>query len=157
MRTDTSSYTNPQEEFIFKIEIPNALCYMVFLTPSGFVPGITDLVYGNETQGILSYNEKIERGAVAIETLKEMKKARDRGDEISYFGPENKIFGPPVARNLLCKLWIWILQGPQGDRADSQCEAELLCLSCDGDPGRALSGPVHAGSLAQFKKSLGKS
>jgi cytochrome d ubiquinol oxidase subunit I len=94
MRTDTSSYTDPQEEFIFKIEIPNALSYMVFLTPNGFVPGITDLVYGNDTQGILSYQEKIERGAVAIETLKEMKKARDRGDETSYSALKAKFSDP---------------------------------------------------------------
>jgi len=84
MRTDTTKLPNPREDFIFKIEIPSALSYMVFLTPSGFIPGITDLVYGNEEQGIMSYEEKIDRGAVAIRTLKEMKRARDRGDEITY-------------------------------------------------------------------------
>jgi cytochrome d ubiquinol oxidase subunit I len=94
MRTDTSG-TNPKEEFIFKIEIPNALSYMVFLTPSGFVPGITDLVYGNEEHGILSYEEKIERGAVAIETLRELKKARERGDDVAYSALRAK-FSDPV-------------------------------------------------------------
>jgi len=84
MRTDTTNYTNPREEFIFKIEIPNALSYMVFLTPSGFIPGISDLVYGNEEQNYMSYEERIERGAVAIQTLKDLKKARERGDQQSY-------------------------------------------------------------------------
>jgi len=84
MRTDTTKFPNPREEFIFKIEIPNALSYMVFLTPSGFIPGISDLVYGNEEQGIMSYDEKIQRGAVAIQTLRELKKAKERGDESTY-------------------------------------------------------------------------
>jgi cytochrome d ubiquinol oxidase subunit I len=94
MRTDNSG-PEPQEEFIFKIEIPNALSYMVFLTPSGFVPGITDLVYGNETQGILSYEEKIVRGAVAIETLKQLKQAKEREDEVNYNNLKKK-FSDPV-------------------------------------------------------------
>lgn len=84
MRTDTTKYPNPREEFIFKIEIPNALSYMVFLTPSGFVPGISDLVYGNEVQGIMSYEEKINRGSVALSTLKALKLAKDRGDEENH-------------------------------------------------------------------------
>ncbi|MEN8202403.1 MAG: cytochrome ubiquinol oxidase subunit I [Bacteroidota bacterium] len=84
MRTDTTGLPNPRVDFIFKIEIPSALSYMVFLTPSGFIPGITDLVYGNEKQGIMSYKEKADRGAVAIRTLKELKQAKERGDEVSY-------------------------------------------------------------------------
>ncbi len=84
MRTDTTRFPNPRQDFIFKIEIPNALSYMVFLTPSGFIPGISDLVYGNEEQGIISYEEKIKRGAVAIQTLKELKRAKERGDEATY-------------------------------------------------------------------------
>ncbi len=84
MRTDTSKYKDPREEFIFKIEIPNALSYMVFLTPSGFIPGITDLVYGNEEQGIISYETKIQRGYEALQTLKALKRAKDRGDDASY-------------------------------------------------------------------------
>jgi cytochrome d ubiquinol oxidase subunit I len=84
MRTDTTRVPNPRENFIFKIEIPNALSYMVFLTPSGFVPGVTDLVFGNEAHGFLSYKEKISRGSVALQTLREMKRAEDRGDRVTY-------------------------------------------------------------------------
>jgi len=84
MRTDTTKLPNPREDFIFKIEIPNALSYMVFLTPSGFIPGISDLVYGNEEQNYMSYEERIERGAEAIQTLKELKKAKERGDLATY-------------------------------------------------------------------------
>lgn len=67
---------NPnQEEFLVKIEIPNMLSYMAFLDPHAFVPGIKDLVQGNEQEGLISYAEKIERGKLAIQTLKDYKRA----------------------------------------------------------------------------------
>ena len=94
MRTDTTRVPNPREDFIFKIEIPNALSYMVFLTPSGFIPGISDLVYGNKEQGLMSYEERIERGAVAIQTLKELKNAKERGDEETYETLRAKFYDP---------------------------------------------------------------
>ena len=94
MRTDTTRAPNPREDFIFKIEIPNALSYMVFLTPNGFVPGITDLVYGNQEHGIMSYKERIERGSIALQTLKEMKKAKDRGDDVTYAAMREKFDDP---------------------------------------------------------------
>jgi cytochrome d ubiquinol oxidase subunit I len=94
MRTDTTRLPNPRQEFIFKLEIPSALSYMVFLTPSGFVPGITDLVYGNQEQGLMSYEERIERGAVAIQTLRDLKMAKDRGDESTYASLREKFSDP---------------------------------------------------------------
>ncbi len=94
MRTDTTRLPNPRQDFIFKIEIPNALSYMVFLTPSGFIPGISDLVYGNEEQGLMAYEERVERGAVAIQTLKELKRARERGDESTYSALREKFTDP---------------------------------------------------------------
>jgi len=95
MRTDTlGRRVNPHEDFIFKIEIPNALSYMVFLTPNGFIPGITDLVYGNEQHDLMSYEERIERGAIAIQTLKELKNAKDRGDQATYLALREKFNDP---------------------------------------------------------------
>ncbi len=73
-----------EEEYGFKFEIPYALSYMVYRSPDGFVPGINDLVFGNEEQGLISYNEKINRGAEAIATLREFKKAKERGDAEVY-------------------------------------------------------------------------
>jgi cytochrome d ubiquinol oxidase subunit I len=64
-----------EQEFLVKIEIPNMLSYMAFLDPHAFVPGIKDLVKGNPDEGILSYPEKIERGKIAIQILKEYKQA----------------------------------------------------------------------------------
>jgi cytochrome d ubiquinol oxidase subunit I len=53
---------------------------MAFLDPHAFVPGIQDLVRGNEKEGIISYTEKIERGKVAIQTLKDYKQAQEENN-----------------------------------------------------------------------------
>ena len=50
---------------------------------NSFVPGIKDLIDGNEEHEILSLAEKIERGTLAIETLKELKEARGK-DQARY-------------------------------------------------------------------------
>jgi cytochrome d ubiquinol oxidase subunit I len=69
-----------EQEFLIKIEIPNMLSYMAFLDPHAFVPGIKDLIKGNDDLGILSYDEKIIRGKVAIRTLKDYKLAVENKD-----------------------------------------------------------------------------
>ena len=99
MRTDTTLIPNPRQEFIFKIEIPNALSYMAFLTPNGFVAGINDLLFGNSEQGIISYVERIERGGVAISTLKELKRAKDRGDKAEEARLQAKFDDPEWVEN----------------------------------------------------------
>jgi len=69
---------NPQqEEFAFELEIPNMLSYMAFMKADAFIPGIKDLVHGNEERGILSYQERAERGKLAIEALAAYKIAKD--------------------------------------------------------------------------------
>ncbi len=75
--------SNPEDEdnFIVKVEIPNILSYMATGDWNGFVPGINDLIEGNEEQGILSAEEKIERGSVAIQKLKDFKDAKSAGNE----------------------------------------------------------------------------
>lgn len=81
----STSETDPQNEnlkdFSFKIEIPNILSYMAFLDWDAFVPGVNDLIFGNEEYGYMSADEKIERGKVAIATLKAYKLAKDEGRE----------------------------------------------------------------------------
>jgi cytochrome d ubiquinol oxidase subunit I len=72
---DTSNIR--ERQFAFSIEIPDMLSYMAFLEAGAFVPGIRDLVQGNEQRGIMSYFEKIERGKIAIQTLKEYKETKE--------------------------------------------------------------------------------
>jgi len=66
-------------DFVFKIEIPNALSYMIHLNTNAFVPGVKDLLNGNEKEGILSAADKISRGKMAIETLRNYKSALSEG------------------------------------------------------------------------------
>jgi len=91
---------NPHpREFYYKIEIPNALSYMAFLSPRAFVPGINDLINGNKEQGIISIYEKIKSGKIAIKALKDYKEAQRNNDEalqaekLQLFEAHYKYFG----------------------------------------------------------------
>ena len=81
-RTDTSR--NYLRDFTIKIEIPNLLSYMTYLDPNAFVPGINDLLHGNEKFGIMSAQEKIERGRIAREKLREFQIAKKGRDNLNY-------------------------------------------------------------------------
>ena len=68
------------ETFRFQIGIPKMLSLMSFRDADAFVPGIYDLVYGNEERGIMSAAEKIERGRTAVDELGRYRAAREAGD-----------------------------------------------------------------------------
>ena len=72
--------TNDEDAFYFKIGIPKMLSLMSFRDADAFVPGIYDLVYGNEERGIMSAAEKIERGRTAVDELGGSSAAREAGD-----------------------------------------------------------------------------
>jgi len=84
MSNEPDTTKNYLRDFTISIEIPNLLSYMAYLDPEAFVPGINDLVYGNEEQGIMPATEKIARGKIARETLSDYKKAKDDGDTEKY-------------------------------------------------------------------------
>jgi cytochrome d ubiquinol oxidase subunit I len=74
-----------EREFMFKIEIPNALSLMAFLDPHAYIPGVKDLVNGytnpNTGEKELSYYEKIDLGKEAIGTLRAYKEAVNKDDK----------------------------------------------------------------------------
>lgn len=72
---------NKQQDFRFKIEIPDMLSYMAFLDPNAYVPGIHDLVVGNPEHHILSFKDRSEKGKVAIASLAGYKNARNAGND----------------------------------------------------------------------------
>lgn len=80
LKNDPTPENANKQDFFFEIKIPSVLSYMAFLDANAFVPGIHDLVHGNEERGIMSYNEKIERGKIARETLSDYKAAKKLGD-----------------------------------------------------------------------------
>jgi cytochrome d ubiquinol oxidase subunit I len=79
--TDTDEKNQNLMDFNLKLEIPNILSYMAYMDWNAFVPGINDLIDGNEKYGIMSAHEKIKRGKAAILKLKEYKDAKEAGNE----------------------------------------------------------------------------
>lgn len=62
------------------VELPSMLSVLAHHDTEAYVVGINDLVNGNPEQGILSADEKIQRGQQAIETLAAFKTAQKAGD-----------------------------------------------------------------------------
>lgn len=73
--------TNDENTFLFDFTIPYALSFLSFHDINAYVPGIKDLVYGNEERGILSVEEKMQKGKVAIEALESYKGAKKTSNE----------------------------------------------------------------------------
>lgn len=71
-------------DYVFRIEVPGLLSYMSFGQWDAFVPGVVDLIKGNEEQGILSAAKKIERGKYARDVLRELKEADRQNDQVRY-------------------------------------------------------------------------
>lgn len=69
-----------EDGFVFKLEIPKMLSFLSYRDFDAFVPGINDLVYGNEEQGIMSAEEKMKVGNTAINALARYKKAKKNND-----------------------------------------------------------------------------
>ncbi len=79
--TDSSQDNKNLLDFNVKIEIPNFLSYMAYMDWNAFVPGVNDLIRGNEKYGIMSAAEKMERGKQAILKLKAFKDAKEAGNK----------------------------------------------------------------------------
>ena len=66
-----------KDNFNFKgIRIPSMLSVLAFRDAEAFVPGVNDLVNGNEEQGILSAETRMEKGKLAIKALAGYKEAK---------------------------------------------------------------------------------
>jgi cytochrome d ubiquinol oxidase subunit I len=70
-----------QEPFAFEVSIPKGLSLLAKRELNAFVPGIKDLIYGNEAENIMSVPEKMEKGKAAIADLAAYKAASKAGDE----------------------------------------------------------------------------
>ncbi len=71
-------------DFSINIEIPNMLSYLAYKDFGAFVPGIKDLIEGNEEEGIIPVMEKVRRGKIAIQALAEYKLAKKEQDTARY-------------------------------------------------------------------------
>ncbi|MDR1544281.1 MAG: cytochrome ubiquinol oxidase subunit I [Prevotellaceae bacterium] len=64
------AYNDSENPFLFKIEFPKMLSWLAYSETDSYVAGIKDLVDGNEAQGIISVEEKMEMGKMAQQALK---------------------------------------------------------------------------------------
>ncbi len=76
LKNDDFNAENPYEVGM-RIELPSALSFLAFGKMDAFVPGIKDLINGNEKYNIPSAKEKIAKGKKAIDALANYKKAKD--------------------------------------------------------------------------------
>ncbi|MFP3983417.1 MAG: cytochrome ubiquinol oxidase subunit I [Desulfurivibrionaceae bacterium] len=68
------------DPFIADIKIPGLLSLLANREMDSFVPGINDLVLGNQEQGIRGARDRIESGKIAVSQLGDYKKAVDNGN-----------------------------------------------------------------------------
>ncbi|MCK4921877.1 MAG: cytochrome ubiquinol oxidase subunit I, partial [Bacteroidales bacterium] len=84
----SSSETDPENkklmDFSFRIEVPDLLSYLAYGKWDAFVPGVNDLVGGNSEWGYISAEEKMRRGRLVIDDLKNMKAAKKNDDITTY-------------------------------------------------------------------------
>lgn len=86
------------EAFLFELKIPYLLSWLANRSNT-FVPGINDLTFGNEEQGIVGAAAKIEKGKLAIADLAAYKAAKKAGDEsaaqsaLAGFNENQEYFG----------------------------------------------------------------
>jgi len=70
-----------QDSFVAAIKIPGLLSLLANRSPGSFVPGVNDLVYGNQQENIMSTADKIQKGKLAVENLARYKEAKRSGAE----------------------------------------------------------------------------
>jgi cytochrome bd ubiquinol oxidase subunit I len=75
---DTSK--NNYHHTYLKINAPGMLSFMAYDKTSAFIPGINDLIDGNAQYGVMSANERISRGKVAREALRDFQMAKESKD-----------------------------------------------------------------------------
>ena len=66
--------------FLFDFTIPYALSILGQRSTQGFIPGINDLLFGNEEKGIASMDSRIESGKKAVQALGDFNAAKKLGD-----------------------------------------------------------------------------
>jgi len=77
----THNPERPYEKEYKSVKIPKMLSFLATHNFNAFVPGITDLIEGNEAAGIMSAYEKAIRGKEAQNTLRLMKEAKESDPE----------------------------------------------------------------------------
>lgn len=88
--------TSNETSCLWRVEIPKMLSVMSFRDKDAFVPGINDLLYGNEKYGVMSTAEKMQRGRRVIDELARYRAARDADDK-AVMAEVATLFDPSTA------------------------------------------------------------
>lgn len=83
MLTPGKKVNDGKDPFVFRSEIPKMLSFLSFRDFNAYVPGIDDLVNGNPERGIISAQEKIDKGKIAINALAQYKANKKMGDTLN--------------------------------------------------------------------------
>jgi cytochrome bd ubiquinol oxidase subunit I len=69
------------QNFVMKIELPSLLSIMTGGDKNTYIPGISDLVNGNDSLQMLRISQKMEKGRFALDVLNDYKRAKMGKDE----------------------------------------------------------------------------
>jgi len=69
-----------KDAFVWSVQIPYALSFLGFRNINAFVPGIDDLVFGNEKMNIESASDMLAKGKIALQSLRDYKNAKKVDD-----------------------------------------------------------------------------
>ena len=101
------------KDFSFRIEIPNFLSYMAYGRFEAFVPGVIDLIEGNDEREIISAAEKMERGKYAREVLRDLKEAGAANDIVTYEAQKARFMDPGFQENYFRYFGYGFINDPQ--------------------------------------------
>ena len=83
------NWDDAEAEYLFSIDIPNGLSILARHDKDAFVPGIADIIKGvdidanGDTINTVSYQERIERGKLAQQALRDFDSARTANDTVA--------------------------------------------------------------------------
>jgi cytochrome d ubiquinol oxidase subunit I len=79
----SKTINDTSDAFIGKIAIPKFMSLLAYRDANAFVPGIKDILYGNDKYGIEPAENKVERGKTSLSALKMYKEAKKMGDTLT--------------------------------------------------------------------------
>ncbi|WP_024788209.1 MULTISPECIES: cytochrome ubiquinol oxidase subunit I [unclassified Lebetimonas] len=91
---DARNVKSNDEAWSFKIEIPGLLSLLGKRNPNAYIPGLRDLVNGNDKYGIWSFAKLHQVGKEAIEDLKAYHVAKAKGDAAAMEAAKRDFYAP---------------------------------------------------------------
>ncbi len=81
MLTPGKKYNDDKDDYVFALKIPDFLSYLSTRNFDGYVPGINNIIDGDKEHGLIPVEERMMKGKIAINALKEYKIAENKEDK----------------------------------------------------------------------------